>query len=404
MRNVVGIKKPLFMFLFLISSISFNLPAYSQSEGVSPIVEANTNIVPIAVRGSDDKFHIVYEIFLTPNTKTLTENLNLKQLDIVDKKSNKVIVSYDSKELANLSRSVDKNGGMTKGALLPLDGQLVVLPFVTIAKQSHIPQIILNRFTFEGENHKIFLFEKDVPLDQKKIVAISSPIKGGGWIALNGPGIYSNHRFAILNVDGKYYIGQRYAIDWAQLDDKGSPIRHGADSKKNSSYYSYGNKVYSATDGTVVYVSNNLPDNTPGVVPSSVRTVGDAAGNAIGIDMSNGYFAYYCHLQKNSMQVKVGDKIRRGQFIGLLGNSGNSDGPHLHFHITNSFNKNNPVLGSEGVPYIIDVFSIQLKPDIVEKLGLEDSKPNDKILFNPEKAGDKKKNEIPMANGVYRFE
>ena len=64
--------------------------------------------------------------------------------------------------------------------------------------------------------------------------------------------------------------------------------------------------------------------------------------------------AFYAHLQKGSVTVKPGDKVKRGQVIGRLGNSGNTSAPHLHFHIVTGPS----VLGSDGVPYVIDHFSL----------------------------------------------
>jgi murein DD-endopeptidase MepM/ murein hydrolase activator NlpD len=48
------------------------------------------------------------------------------------------------------------------------------------------------------------------------------------------------------------------------------------------------------------------------------------------------------------VRVKVGDRVKRGQVLGLVGNSGNSTGPHLHFHIS----RGATILGSEGVPFV----------------------------------------------------
>jgi len=52
--------------------------------------------------------------------------------------------------------------------------------------------------------------------------------------------------------------------------------------------------------------------------------------------------------------VKLGDKVRRGQVLGLVGNSGNSTEPHLHFHIENGSSP----LGAEGLPYSLASFEV----------------------------------------------
>jgi murein DD-endopeptidase MepM/ murein hydrolase activator NlpD len=80
-------------------------------------------------------------------------------------------------------------------------------------------------------------------------------------------------------------------------------------------------------------------------------------GNYITIDIGNNLYAFYEHLIPNSTKVQIGDKVKKGQIIGLLGNSGNSDGPHFHFYL--EF-KSNMSFGGEGISYHISKF-IQLK-------------------------------------------
>ena len=73
------------------------------------------------------------------------------------------------------------------------------------------------------------------------------------------------------------------------------------------------------------------------------------------VDLGGGRFAFYAHLQKGSLKVRPGDRVRRGEVIARLGNSGNTSAPHLHFHIVD----NASVLGSDGLPYVIDRFDVR---------------------------------------------
>jgi murein DD-endopeptidase MepM/ murein hydrolase activator NlpD len=56
-------------------------------------------------------------------------------------------------------------------------------------------------------------------------------------------------------------------------------------------------------------------------------------GNRVMIKHSNGLVTLYGHLQANSNKVKAGDKVSKGQVIGLRGSTGRSTGPHLHFEV-----------------------------------------------------------------------
>jgi murein DD-endopeptidase MepM/ murein hydrolase activator NlpD len=90
---------------------------------------------------------------------------------------------------------------------------------------------------------------------------------------------------------------------------------------------------------------------TSRAVPITLETVG---GNHVIIDIGGGYYAFYAHLKPGSIRVREGQRVKRGDVIGLVGNSGNSTEPHLHFHISDG----NSPLGSEGVPYRLDSFEL----------------------------------------------
>jgi murein DD-endopeptidase MepM/ murein hydrolase activator NlpD len=71
----------------------------------------------------------------------------------------------------------------------------------------------------------------------------------------------------------------------------------------------------------------------------SVRSIGKAeiagreCGNGVVLEHDNGWNTQYCHMAKGSIRVKTGDQVTEGQPIGLVGLSGNTEYPHLHFTV-----------------------------------------------------------------------
>jgi hypothetical protein len=175
---------------------------------------------------------------------------------------------------------------------------------------------------------------------------VGPPLRGGVWLTGNGPGNASGHRRALIPVDGTPSIAQRFAIDYVKVDEQGR--RFTGDSLRNESYYAQGEDALAVAAGTVVAIKDGIPENVPGItsraVPITMETVG---GNHVILDIGGGRYAFYAHLQPGSLRVRVGDRVERGAVLGLVGNSGNSTEPHLHFHIADGTTP----LGSEGVPY-----------------------------------------------------
>jgi len=106
----------------------------------------------------------------------------------------------------------------------------------------------------------------------------------------------------------------------------------------------------------------------------TLETIG---GNYVILDLGESRYALYGHLMPGSLRVKPGDRVRHGEVIGRLGNSGNSTGPHLHFHLSD---RNQP-LAAEGLPYVIDSWELMRAPDRWER----------------------RTNEIPMRDARVRF-
>jgi hypothetical protein len=186
-----------------------------------------------------------------------------------------------------------------------------------------------------------------------RAVDIAPPFSGQ-WAALNGPSNVSGHRRLVLALDGADASAQRFAIDYLKVDSTGKSYT--GDRTKNSSYYAYGTEIHAVADGIVVETKDSIPENVPGKLPPvSLVTVG---GNHIVVDIGNQKFAFYAHVQPGSLRVKVGDRVKKGQVIALLGNSGNSTEPHLHFHVSDALAPGTTTLGSEGVPYAFPEFQL----------------------------------------------
>ena len=91
-----------------------------------------------------------------------------------------------------------------------------------------------------------------------------------------------------------------------------------------------GYTVIAAAAGTVLRTRDGEPD-----VSSRIRTDrnGKDAGNGVVIDHGNGWESQYSHLKLGSIAVRPGQKVERGDRLGLIGMSGNSEFPHLHFSV-----------------------------------------------------------------------
>ena len=112
--------------------------------------------------------------------------------------------------------------------------------------------------------------------------------------------------------------------------------------------------MLAVANGTVVRIKDGIPNNKAGHVGAealnlSLETI---AGNTIALDLGHGQYAHYMHLQPGSLRVKVGQRVRRGEVIALVGNSGSSFEPHLHFEVTTSPD----TLTGEGLPYLLDEY------------------------------------------------
>lgn len=125
---------------------------------------------------------------------------------------------------------------------------------------------------------------------------------------------------------------QRFAFDILKVDADGKT--HIGDGTKNEDYYAFGQELIAPADGVVTDVVSGVRDNVPGVMNPLI-----AVGNMVMIRHADGEVSMFAHLKFDSPLVKVGQSVKKGQTIGLCGNSGNSTEAHLHYQLqeTNLF-------------------------------------------------------------------
>jgi murein DD-endopeptidase MepM/ murein hydrolase activator NlpD len=119
---------------------------------------------------------------------------------------------------------------------------------------------------------------------------------------------------------------QRRAADLVMVGSSGRTFR--TDGKRNSDYFAYGQEILAVADGEVITAIDGVADNSPGSQNAYV-----APGNLVILRHAPQLFSVYAHLQPRSLRVREGVRVKRGQVLGLCGNSGNSSEPHLHFQL-----------------------------------------------------------------------
>lgn len=178
-----------------------------------------------------------------------------------------------------------------------------------------------------GEGKGRLVRTLDLPLSSYAVkTALIFPFRGPA-ILTQGPITDGGH--------GGY--ANQHALDALALTADYAPQLNDRD--ENEAYAGWGREVLAMADGTVVHARNDVPDNPrPEVqlqaewnaLPDPVSAV---AGNCVVIDHGNGESTALMHLQKGSLTVKVGDRVKQGQVVGRLGSSGDSFGPHLHLQL-----------------------------------------------------------------------
>ena len=293
-------------------------------------------------------------------TNPLSLLVTLEKVEILDPSKGRVLVTIEGDDIPPVLTLF----GTAPGATFRGGQAGVLILDAAVKRPRDVPRSLVHRVTVSLETAPGVPFENPdgvlattfrtgpVQVSDEQPVVIAPPLRGEGWWDGVGCCVRSAHRGAILAVNGAFHAPERFAIDFVQLDDEGRYFVGPVD--QLSSYPFFGAPIHAVADGKVVSLLDGLPEQVPGS-PAVGITGATAGGNYIVQDIGGGRFAFYAHLQAGSLKFKVGDTIRQGQVLGLLGNTGNSDAPHLHFHVMDGPEP----LASNSLPYEFTRFTGQ---------------------------------------------
>jgi Peptidase family M23 len=310
---------------------------------------------PQRVFASDGREHIEYDLIVTD---AFTGTATLRSLEV--RGGGRLLLSYNKVALAARTLLV--------GTSKPTDGR--VAPASTMSIQVDIvlprsagrsvPRSLTNQITYSIPKSALArsiigtttVKLPPVRVDRQSPIVIASPLRGT-WLDGNGccDDPSSPHRQLVLATSsGGYITPEMFAIDWVRLE-------HGrlykGDGRKNSDWPTFGSPLYAVANGTVVSVTDGTPDIPPRTDNPLLATPHDYAGNSVLLRIGVGLYACYAHMKRGSVVVRRGQRVRVGQRIGLVGNSGNTTGPHLHFGI-----ERRPDCLSQGEPFEIDRYTL----------------------------------------------
>ena len=161
---------------------------------------------------------------------------------------------------------------------------------------------------------------------------LTPPVLAGDWYMSEGCcADDTHHRRGLGSVNGELAVPQRFAIDFYKVD-----AQHRTwigDPSKLSSYLTYRQPVLAAGPGTVVASRNDLPNNPDLPRPPKNVPLDATVGNFVIEKLDSGLFVLYGHMDPGSVVVQAGQHVAGGSKLGLIGTSGNSTTPHVHFQI-----------------------------------------------------------------------
>ncbi len=193
----------------------------------------------------------------------------------------------------------------------------------------HLHNVRVSIAGFDHDTRAVVSAVAEAPLVyHEQRVRLHLPFSNGNWWAITGNDWTGLHKAEP--------ISWAFAYDFVRLGPDGRTFS--GSGMDNRDHYSFGQPILAPASGKVVLVRDDMPDQSPAEPLDSAAIAGDltrVAGNLIVLAHGHGEFSFLAHLQTGSVRVRQGDTVKRGQEIAAVGNSGQSPGPHLHYHLQN---------------------------------------------------------------------
>jgi murein DD-endopeptidase MepM/ murein hydrolase activator NlpD len=345
-------------------------PAAARGEAEAPITPLVSSPVAqkttVPVRGSDGRYHVVYELLVT---NTVSKPSTLNSVRVLNAASGRAVASLSAKALVETGALLGADRSPSKSTVIGASESRVLYLSPSFASLKAVPRRLVQRFDVSGLEPVSGKTERSryrtgaVAVDRGRVPNLRPPLEGGAWLASNACCGPTSHASAMFGIDGRLQAAERFAADWIQIGPDGQAF-HG-DPKVLTNWVGYGAPIRAAAAGVVTSTHNGRPEQTPQEMPTTLR-IPELVGNEVEVRMKGGFTAIYVHLARGSVAVEVGDRVRPGQLLGRLGNSGGTLAPHLHFHIV----KGDNAVTDDGYPNTFTSFGQTGKINTDQLLGL----------------------------------
>ncbi|KRE90954.1 hypothetical protein ASG87_02130 [Frateuria sp. Soil773] len=311
---------------------------------------------PARVAGSTQ---LAYELYLD---NFAAEPLTLRRIAVLDAGSGAELGALQGEALRTAVGRPDRPAATADRLVVPPGVRVVAYLAPIVAAAPHALRQRVDYVAADGSPHTVE--GGTVEPRRPSGAMLGPPLRGGPWAAVYGPDWERGHRRVLYAVGGAVHVPGRFAIDWIKLDDQGH-YAHG-DPSRPADWYGYGAEVLAVADATVAAAVDDMAE--PATVAAGRKVPPEqASGNYVALDLGDGRYAFYEHLQPGSLRVKSGQRVRCGQVIARLGYTGESTGPHLHFHVADAA----APLDAEGLPYGLERFRLLGGYASIEAFGKE---------------------------------